>query len=184
MPDLPPGVAASAEAVLDLTNGRQPTLGAGRLVCVDGPAGSGKTTLAAAIAAGAAGSEVVHIDDLLEGWRGLPRVAEQLDDVLVPLSEGRAGSYRRYDWLAGAFAETIAVTPTPLLVIEGVGSGARSHSSWCTVLVWVEVDARLRLARGMARDGEAMRSQWEQWMLDEQRLFLDEETSRRADMVV
>ena len=36
--------------MLALAASRPPTLGAGRLVCVDGPAGSGKTTLARALA--------------------------------------------------------------------------------------------------------------------------------------
>ena len=40
----------TAGAVLDLARSRPTSLGSGRLVCVDGPAGSGKTTLADAIA--------------------------------------------------------------------------------------------------------------------------------------
>ncbi|MGO1280054.1 MAG: AAA family ATPase, partial [Cellulosimicrobium funkei] len=41
-----------------------------RLVVVDGPAGSGKTTLAAQLEA-ALPAQVLHMDDLYEGWRGL-----------------------------------------------------------------------------------------------------------------
>ena len=40
-----------AGVVVDLALRRPPTLGDGRLVCIDGPAGSGKTTLAAEVAA-------------------------------------------------------------------------------------------------------------------------------------
>ena len=43
--------------------------------------------------------------------------------------------------------------PAPLLVLEGVGSGSRSHAGLITALVWVEVPAGLRLQRGLARDG-------------------------------
>ena len=41
---------AAATRVVQHTLARPPTLGAGRLVCVDGPAGSGKTSLADAVA--------------------------------------------------------------------------------------------------------------------------------------
>ena len=45
-----------------------PTLGPGRLVCIDGPAGSGKTTLARAVEQAVQGSRLVQCDDLLHGW--------------------------------------------------------------------------------------------------------------------
>ncbi len=170
--------------MLELARSRAPTLGAGRLVCVDGPAGSGKTTLAAAIAARDPSALVVHLDDLLDGWTGLSTLAARLDPLLLPLARGAAGSYRRYDWLADRYGETVTVAPSPLLVLEGVGSGTPRHTALCTVLAWVEVDSELRLRRGMARDGEGMRAHWERWMLDEQVLFADEDTRRRADLVV
>ncbi|MFC6345622.1 uridine kinase, partial [Nocardioides hankookensis] len=76
------------------------------MICVDGPSGSGKTTLAAEIVRSDPMAVLVHMDDLFEGWDGLPRVDAQLDGLLRPLAAGRAGSYRRYDWVAGAYAET------------------------------------------------------------------------------
>src|SRR5689334_11082023 len=111
-----------AERVLALALGREPTLGAGRLICVDGPAGSGKTTLAADLAA-LSGALVVHLDDMYEGWGGLLRAADRVDSLLLPLARGEPGSYRRWDWHAGDWAETVSVPPVPLLVLEGVGSG-------------------------------------------------------------
>ena len=100
--------------------------GPGRLICVDGPAGSGKTTLAEELAS-LSGAPVIHMDDLFEGWDGLPRISDQLDTLLPPLAEGRPGSYRRWDWPGDAWAETVLVPPAPLLVLEGVGSGALAH---------------------------------------------------------
>ena len=126
---------------------------------------------------------MVHIDDLLEGWDGLPGVTSQFDAFLLPLSRREAGSYRRYDWHAGAFAETVPVPVTPLLVVEGVGCGSLSHALWHTVLVWVEADDELRLARGLARDGEALRPQWEQWMREEVGHFTANGPAEAADLV-
>ncbi|MBJ7451459.1 MAG: uridine kinase, partial [Blastococcus sp.] len=46
-----------------------PRLGGTRLVCVDGPAGSGKTTFAGRLAAALGDdAELVHMDDLYAGW--------------------------------------------------------------------------------------------------------------------
>ncbi len=174
----------SPALVLQLALERDPTLGGGRLICLDGAAGSGKTTWAAAIAALAPGSAVVHMDDLFPGWSGLPRVDEQLDGLLTPLAEGRPGTYRRYDWLAGEFAEIVTVEPVPLLLVEGVGSGASRFGALQTVLLWVEAPHDLRRQRGIERDGDAFAPHWEQWAVDEAELFAREDTRERADVVL
>ena len=171
---------SNARTVLDLALSRPPTLGTGRLVCVDGPAGSGKTTLAEEIAT-LSGAPVVHMDDLYEGWDGLPGVATQLESVLGPLSGDRAGSYRRWDWPGNAWAETLLVPPSPLLVVEGVGSGSRRHAALITVLAWVEVPDDLRMARGLERGGVGVEENWQQWTVAEQELFGRERTRERAD---
>jgi uridine kinase len=172
---------ANAERVLDLAQARPPTLGSGRLVSIDGPAGSGKTTLAEEIAS-LTGAPVVHMDDLFEGWDGLPRVTAQLEGLLRPLAADRPGSYRRWDWPAGRWAETVPVSPAPLLVLEGVGSGSLAHADLITVLVWVEVPFNLRMARGLARGGVEVHERWQQWAIDEQDLFARDRTRERADL--
>jgi uridine kinase len=172
-----------ARRVHDLALGRPPSLGSGRLVCVDGPAGSGKTTLAAALAA-LTGAVVVHMDELYDGWGGLPRLPDQLDALLVPLSEDRSGTYLRYDWHLERYVETVTVAPSPLLVLEGVGSGSLPHASLCTALVWVEAPDGLRLHRGLTRDGRRLEEQWRRWMIDEARHFAEHGTRHRADLLV
>ncbi len=169
-----------------------PTLGPNRLVCIDGPAGSGKTTLASAIAdvwrAGKPASQsqvrVLHMDDLFPGWPGLRAgVAKVADTVVGPLGRDETGGYRRYDWVAGAEAEWVEVPAVDLLVLEGCGSGSTTYASSITTLVWVEVPVPVRLARGIARDGEDLRPEWLAWMVDEEVLFTDERTRERADLV-
>jgi uridine kinase len=178
-------VTATPEAadVVAHALGRPALLGTTRLVSIDGPAGSGKTTLARAVAA-LTGAVVVHMDDLYPGWEGLFEVGPQVLGIVTPLSAGRTGSYRRYDWVAGEYAETHEVAPAPLLVLEGVGSGNRPWRHLVSTLVWVEADPPTRLARGLARDGQAWRGHWERWMADEDRLFAEEKTRVRADLVV
>jgi uridine kinase len=157
-------------------------LGSSRLVCIDGPAGSGKTTLAHEVA-DLAGAPVVRMDDLYPGWDGLFDVEPEVLGLLEPLSEDRTGSYRRFDWIADEYRETHLVEPSPLLVLEGVGSGNRTWRHLVTTLVWVEAPDDVRLARGLARDGEEQRDRWVQWMRDEARLLAQEETRTHADFV-
>ena len=124
------------------------------------------------------------MDDLYPGWSGLPEVDAQLSGLLLPLARGEPGRFRRYDWVAGGFAEEVVVDPVPLLVVEGVGSGAARFASLVTVLVWVEAPYDLRLERGIARDGDAFAPHWDQWAIDEAVLFEGEQTRWRADVVV
>ncbi|MDI6911976.1 4-amino-4-deoxy-L-arabinose transferase [Nocardioides sp.] len=173
-----------ATRLLDLARSRPPTLGSGRLICIDGPAGSGKTTLAAAVTARAPEARAVHLDDLYDGWDGLPRLTDQLGTLLEPLAREETGHYRRYDWDAGRFAERVQVAPGPLLVLEGVGSGAATYAHLVTALAWVEAPADVRLRRGLARDGESLRARWLRWQADEAALFARERTRDRADLRV
>lgn len=172
----------SPSELVSLLLSRPPTLGTGRLLCLDGPAGAGKTTLAAAVA-GLVPATVVHLDDLYDGWDGLPRLRERLDPLLLPLARGEAGSYRRYDWATGRYAETVAIDPAPVLVLEGVGSGLAAYSSLRTLLVWVDADRDTRLARWRARDGEAAEPHIAAWTAAEDRLFAAEGTRAAADVV-
>lgn len=175
--------AAAAEA-LRLVRSRPPTLGEGRLLCIDGPAGSGKTTLAAAVAALEPAAVVVHTDDLLDGWGDLPGLPARLEALLAPLGRGEPSSYLRYDWVAGRYAGSVPVAPGPLLVVEGVGAGCRATAPWRTTLVWVSAPDDLRLARGLARDGAALEPQWRRWLVDEAAHFRAERTADRAEMRV
>ncbi|MGC5168325.1 uridine kinase family protein [Luteimicrobium sp. DT211] len=153
-----------------------------RLVVVDGPAGSGKTTLAAQLG-GALPGQVVHMDDLYEGWSGLRAGTSRLvEQVLAPWADGRDGRYARYDWEAGAFAEEHDVPRAPFLVVEGCGAGARRLADLTSLLVWVEASDDVRLARGLARDGEDARAHWLAWMREERQVYADEGTAERADV--
>jgi uridine kinase len=169
--------------VVERASGRPPTLGGGRLVCVDGPAGSGKTTLGAEVAA-LTGAQVVHGDDLMEGWGGFDRVSRQLADLVSELAAGRVGTYEVYDWHQGRFDGSVDVPPAPWLVVEGVGSSDLAIAPYVTALVWVEVGDELRLARGLARDGAHMEPHWRTFMGAERELFARFRSRERADVLV
>lgn len=168
---------------------RPAALGRGRLICIDGPAGSGKTTLAAAVVEtlAARGSTVaaLHMDDFYEGWSGLQADLEPrlLGQVLEPLARGDAGRWQRYDWHAGTFAEWHDLPSTDFLVIEGCGSGAAAYARYRTLLVFVQASRGTRLRRGIERDGAAVEPHWLAWMEREQAHFELNGTRDHADLV-
>lgn len=175
--------AAVAALVVELATARPPTLGTGRLVCVDGPAGSGKTTLAAAVAT-LTGAQVVHMDDLMHGWEGATDTTAQLRGLLQPMADSRPGRYAEWDWHQDRVAREVTVPAAAWLVVEGVGSGNPEVAPLTTVLVWVEADDDLRLARGLERDGVAMREHWLGFMREEAIMFAAHRTRERADVLV
>lgn len=176
--------AATIEAVTEAARTAGPQCGTTTVIAVDGPAGSGKTTLADALAAGLP-ARLVHMDDLYLGWSGLEPSADRLrEEILAPLWLGRPGSYRRYDWHAEELAETHEVPPGGTLVVEGVGCVRAGTRGFFSIIVWVQADDAMRLARGIARDGVGAEAHWRDWMLQERELFTRVGTRELADMRV
>jgi cytidylate kinase len=179
----------AAAAVLELALAGPPRLGRTRLVCVDGPAGSGKTTFADALVAAARQRAVsvalVHLDDVYAGWDGLPDVGRRVrEQVVLPLAEGRPASYERYDWHEERFADQVPVPQADLLVVEGVGSADPSYGDQVAVLVWVWAPAPLRRQRWQEREGPAAEAHRRRWVADEEQLHDRHRTADRADVVV
>ena len=91
--------------------------GCTRVVLVDGPAGSGKTTLAERLGT-ALKTQVLHADDMYEGWDGLPVLRDVLVKfILEPLSRGEQAGFERWDWAASARADRIEI-PTGDVALE------------------------------------------------------------------
>ena len=174
---------AAAARVVQHALSRPATLGAGRLVCVAGPAGSGKTSLAEAVARRTA-AQVVHMVVLYGGWDGLLWVAGRVERLLRPLARGLDGPWLRYDWHAGRFEEWHQVRPGGLLLLEGVGSGGLAWAGLTTTLVYVEAARSVRLRRGLDRDGNGQAEHWRRFMVQEDLLLSRERTRTRAHLVV
>jgi len=178
---VPPETVA---AITTLARERGPQCGTTTVVAIDGPAGSGKTTLAGALAS-ATGAQLVHMDDLYLGWSGLEASAGRLrEEILAPLWLGRVGRYRRYDWHAEALAESHEVTPGGMLVVEGVGCVRAGTRGFFSAIIWVAADDAMRLARGLARDGSAAEGHWRDWMRQERDVFARARTHEVAHLHV
>jgi len=164
-----------------------PRCGGVRLVCIDGPAGSGKTTLAAAMARAAGAAPVVHMDDLYEGWDqdlGTALGARVRRWLLDPWAAGAPGRMRRFDWASGRFGDPLPVAPGPVMILEGCASAASGLRERACLVVWIEAARGVRLARGLQRDGPGLGSRWLAWQEHEVAHFAADGTRAAADVLL
>ncbi len=182
--------SAEGERLVDELASRPPTLGGARLLAIDGPAGSGKTTLASAVCGrlAEAGTRValMSLDDMYDGWGGLnPALSARLvNQVLAPLARGRTARWQAYDWAAQGFGAWHDLAPPEVLVLEGCGSGARVQAPYTTLLVWLETARETGTARMVARDGPAVLDHLVAWRRSEEVHFVANQTRQRADIVI
>ncbi|MGF7234243.1 MAG: dephospho-CoA kinase [Frankia sp.] len=168
----------------DLMRAAQPRAGRTRIIGVDGRSGAGKTTLARRLSAYLP-APVVSLEDLYGGWDGLTAGVDRLvSHVLTPLAETGHALVPQFDWTTSAW-----LTPSPLLaqemlVVEGVGCGARAAARFMSVLVWIEEPEDRRRSRALARDGDTYAPHWDRWAAQEADLLARERTWSRADVVL
>ena len=150
------------------------------LVAIDGLGGAGKSTLVQLLKQQLNtldwGVVIVKHDDFYlpsnqresqqTGVIGSDFDWERLrDQILVPIREGRHADYQRYDWEADVLAEWHTISASDVVIVEGVYTMRRELISLYDLKIWVECPRAIRLARGIARDGEKARAIWEQdWM--------------------
>jgi uridine kinase len=181
--------------------------GTTRVVLIDGPAGSGKTTIANRLAialggraSGGAGTfdpaeplpadapvQILHGDDMYEGWSGLATLDTiLLDQVLEPLARGDAAGFRMWDWVADRRSHLISVPARPYVIIEGVGVALPRARKLAALTIWVEAPWEVRLARGQARDGNDydVTEKWRTFDAEEQALHERSGTRAAADFRV
>jgi uridine kinase len=163
---------------------RAPAAGRTRVIAVDGRSGAGKTSLARVLQA-ALGAPVVALEDLYGGWDGLERGIDLLvSEVLEPLAAGRVALVPRYDWIAAAWGTPWGLEPPEVLIVEGVGAGARRAAAFESLLVWMEEPASVRKKRALDRDGETFAPYWDAWAAQEDAMLARERTPERADLIL
>lgn len=172
------------DALSALIDSRAPACGMTKVVAVDGPSGAGKTELVNTLAARLR-MPVLHFDDIYRGWSSLaatPRLVR--DSVLAPLAVGEIGRIARWDWQRARPSESLTFAPAPLLILDGVGSGALICRPFLSLLIWVEAPVEQRKARALSRDGETYAPFWDLWAQQEHRLFAADSIRAAADVVV
>lgn len=150
------------------------------LVGIGGHGAAGKTTLARSIP----GAQVVGTDEF---WDGAEFELSRLRaEVLEPLLRGEPAEYRAFSWeLQRPLAEPRIVRPQGAIVVEGVCALHVLFREAYDLRIWVDAPRELRLARGIARDGEVAREVWEKrWMPSEDRYVQRDDPISAAHMIV
>ncbi len=186
----------AAREIIYLALSRPPTLGAARLIAVDGPSASGKTTAAAALAAAAPPGldlAVIHLEDLYAGWSALEVLDDTLEALLGPLATGEPATVVTWDWATDSPGPERTIAPAELLVLEGVGAGHREIADLVTVVVWCTergdaVEAAVQrdtmLHPSVAANPTAYRRKLEQWQHHQAVHFALDGTEARADVTL
>lgn len=167
---LSPALDAAVDALVDAVR----RAGTARLiVLIDGRSGAGKSTLARELAARwprSGGVHVIALDSLYPGWDGLAAGADYARErILLPHSRGEHGVWQRWDWDAGARAETHVVDPALPLIVEGAGALTAPSAQLAGIRVWLDSPTETRMARAIGRDGDAYRPHWDRWAAQEER---------------
>lgn len=155
-----------------------------RVIAIDGRSGAGKSSLATLLA-GELDAPVVPLEDLYGGWDGLERGVDLLvSAVLEPLRGERVARVPRYDWVAREWDTPWVLEPPEILIVEGVGAGARRAAAYASMLIWLAAPAAVRKKRALDRDGATFTPYWDMWAAQEEAMLAREHTPERADLVI
>jgi uridine kinase len=165
------------------------------VVGVSGYSGSGKSTLARQIVVRLTGAVRMRGDDFLDparshkrssDWDGVER-SRLVSEVLEPVREGRASTFRRYDW---SRKELGAPEPLPfaeVLTVDLIGLFHPVALSAIDLAIWCDVDLETSALRGMARDAKLGRDHdalWRDVWVPNERDFQEQFAPRvRADIL-
>ena len=171
-------------------------LPAGSIAAIDGRCGSGKTTLASAIAR-VFPCNVVHMDDFYlppqrrgADWMAHPAGNMDLErlrtQVLEPLRNGCGPAYRPYVCRTGEFGEMVSLTPGRLTIVEGSYAHHPALAQGYELKIFLTCTREVQERRILAREGD--RARFERflriWMPLEERYFQTYSIQEKADLVV
>ena len=165
------------------------------LVAIDGGSASGKTTLGALLQSIYA-CPVFHMDDffLRPEQRTPERFSEPggnvdrerfLSEVLLPLREGKAVDYRRFDCKTFTIASPRRIEPGRLNIIEGAYAMHPDLAPYYDLTVFLAVSAEKQRERILKRNAPAQAELFfDRWIPFEQRYFAALNVPERCDLTI
>lgn len=165
------------------------------IVALDGRCGSGKTTLAAALARQFPACCVLHTDDFylppaqrVSGWESIPCANMDLErlhqELLLPLAAGKSAVYRAYSCREGAYLPQTVLSGQPLVILEGSYSHHPMLCSCETLRVFVTCTKTEQTRRLRAREGERYTAFAERWIPLEEEYFAQFSIPEQADALL
>ena len=165
------------------------------LAALDGHCGSGKTTLAAQLAAQFPRSITVHTDDFylppaqrVPGWEHTPcanmDLARLRAEVLEPARAGQPFLYKAYSCREGAYLPPVACAPRRLVLVEGSYSHHPSLAACYDLRVFVTCSKAEQALRLQAREGARYAAFAQRWVPLEEAYFAKYAIEPHADLIL
>ena len=164
------------------------------LVAIDGGCTSGKTTVADELSTHF-DCNVFHMDDFF--LRPEQRTAERFaevggnvdyerfkEEVLIPLSEGRAFSYRPFSCKEQKLLAPVSVINKQLNIIEGSYSLHLELEKSYTYKILLEIPPELQKKRILERNPILHKRFFEEWIPLEQKYFNETNIKNRCDLII
>lgn len=165
------------------------------LAALDGRCGSGKTTLAAALARQFPDCVLLHTDDYylppaqrLPGWEKIPcanmDLARLRQELLVPLRAGRPAEYRPWSCAQKEYLPGVQLLPRPLVILEGSYSHHPLLADLYDLRVFVTCCAEEQARRLQAREGSRYPMFAARWIPLEEGYFAQYKIPQQADLIL
>ena len=188
-----PITASTLSALVSAALAQKPTRPL--VLALDGRCGSGKTTMAAALAEQFPDSIVLHTDDFylppadrMPGWEQTPcahkNLARLRDEVLAPPCAGKPVLYRAYSCREGAYLPVQQLAAQPLVILEGSYSHHPLLTGCETLRVFLTCAKEEQTRRLQAREGERYANFAARWVPLEEGYFAQYHIAETADFVV
>lgn len=156
----------------------------GQIIAIDGPAGSGKTTLAKKLAADLTEIEIIHVDDLYQGWSdafSARLTASVISQILLPISQHKEFNYEIYDWRNNKFHKSKIIPSDKIYILEGVGAGQSQFRPYLNKIIWLNISDEIGLSRVLERDGAEIRLPMQEFQRAQKNHFASDLTENAAD---
>ena len=165
------------------------------VLALDGRCGSGKTTMAAALAEQFPDSIVLHTDDFYlpparrsPDWAHTPCANMDLtrlrDEALRPAYAGQTVAYRAYSCREGAYLPTVQLPAQPLVILEGSYSHHPLLRPYETLRVFGTCTKAEQTRLLQAREGTRYADFAARWIPLEEGYFAQYGIAESADFVV
>lgn len=166
-----------------------PQCGSTHVIAIDGRAGAGKTTFANELALALSlrrKVSVIHLDEIYAGWELAltENLTESLSRIMTTISAGELVTFPIYNWTRHQFDSTREISPSDLIIIEGVGSCQRVVRDKALATIWLDIDQETGLERVLGRDGSSIVDQMNIWQEREERHFLSDATRENSDFIL
>ena len=156
------------------------------LLAIDGPAGAGKTTLAAKLESEYSlhsTVKVIHMDDLYNGWEdGLGKsLTDSLEKITCAHLAGKECAIDLFNWHLMKFDRQEIIPVTDYLILEGVGAAQEVVRKAGATTYWLDIDADAGLQRVLARDGAHIEKEMRQWQIQQSLHFASDKTRENCE---